>query len=715
MLRLFFLALILLLTGCNQSVWNDPYPAAESGSNTLYLAFQERPKHLDPAIAYSTDAYEIIGQIVEPPLQYDYLKRPYTLIPLTLRNMPDIQYLDATGKPLANNAPVAAIAQSIYTLHLTPGIFYQPHPAFARDRLGQYTYWPLTASAWRQLNRWQDFTHNGTQELTAADYVYAIKRLASPQTNCPILGIMSDNIVGMKHLAVKLAHDHPHPGVDEFIDLDHYTLRGVRQIDRYTLQIHLYGKYPQFSYWLAMPFFAPIPRAVDAFYHQPGMSAHNFTLDWHPVGTGPYQLTLMNPNWRMVLSRNPNFHHERYPNTGSTDDAAKGLLRDAGKPLPFIDDIVFSLEKETIPYWNKFLQGYYDYSAISTDNFNQAIATGIKGNPHVTPALRNQGITLSTATLPDVSYIAFNMHDSTVGGNSMRARQLRQAISIAVDYEEFITIFLNGRGIPAQSPIPPGIFGYDDTPADINPVTYHLVDGHIERRSITDARRLLAEAGYPNGRDSQTGAPLVLYYDNTFTGPNAKAYVDWMVSQLARLNIQLVSRSSDFNRFEDKIRHGTTQIFVGGWNADYPDPENFLALFYGPNSKLSSGGENDANYHNPAYDALFEQMKNMDNTPQRFAIIQQMVKILQQDAPWMFGYFPRQYVLRQAWIGPTKPMPIANNTIKYIHLNPALREQNRNRWNHPIVWPLLVIAGILLLAGLSMWRIKRRRDERTAS
>ena len=105
----------------------------------------------------------------------------------------------------------------------------------------------------------------------------------------------------------------------------------------------------------------------------------------------------------------------------------------------------------------------------------------------------------------------------------------------------------------------------------------------------------------------------------------------------------------------------------------------------------------------------------MDNTPQRFASIQQMVKILQQDAPWMFGYFPRQYVLRQAWIGPTKPMPIANNTIKYIHLNPALREQERTRWNRPVVWPLAAIAGILPLAGLSMWRIKRRRDERTAS
>lgn len=714
MLRLFpFVLILLLLTACGQSVWNDPYPATESGSNTLYLSFTERPKHLDPAIAYSTDAYEIIGQIVEPPLQYNYLQRPYALIPLTLSHMPEVVYVDAAGKALPDQAPAASIAESIYTLQLKPGIYYQPHPAFARNPANQNNYLPLPAATWQHIERWQDFTHTGTQELTAADYVYAIKRLASPQTNCPVLDIMADNIVGMKQLAAQLAQDHPHPTADEFIDLDRYPLRGVRQLDRYTWQIRLHGKYPQFSYWLAMPFFAPVPRAVDAFYHQPGMSAHNFTLDWHPVGTGPYQLTLMDPNWRMVLARNPNFHGETYPGTGSAEDAAKGLLRDAGKPLPFIDHIVFSLEKETIPYWNKFLQGYYDYSAISSDNFNQAIATDAQGLPHVTPALQRQGITLSTATLPVVSYIAFNMHDSTVGGDSERARKLRQAISIAVNYEEFITIFLNGRGIPAQSPLPPGIFGHQRS--DIDPIIYHLVNGHIERRPLTEARAMLAQAGYPDGRDIQTGAPLVLYYDNTFTGPNAKAYVDWMVAQLAKLNIQLISRSSDFNRFEDKVRHGTTQIFVDGWNADYPDPENFLALFYGPNSKLTSGGENDANYHNPRYDALFEQMKNMDNTPQRLAIIQQMVGILQQDAPWMFGYFPRQYVLRQAWIGATKPLPITESTLKYIRLNPALREQHRARWNQPIVWPLFVLTGLLASALWTVWRIKRQRDRSTAS
>ena len=84
-------------------------------------------------------------------------------------------------------------------------------------------------------------------------------------------------------------------------------------IDRYHYQIKIHGFYPQFKYWLAMPFFAPIPWEAIHFYSQQGMAEHNITLDWYPVGTGPYLLTENNPNRQMVLTRNPNFHGELYP------------------------------------------------------------------------------------------------------------------------------------------------------------------------------------------------------------------------------------------------------------------------------------------------------------------------------------------------------------------------------------------------------------------
>ena len=122
-----------------------------------------------------------------------------------------------------------------------------------------------------------------------------------------------------------------------------------------------------------MPFFAPVPWEADAFYSQPGMKERNISLDWYPLGTGPYMLTVNNPNRQMVMERNPNFHGERYPLEGENGDAGQGYLDDAGRQLPMIDKVIYSLEKEAIPTWNKFLQGYYDASGVSSDSFDQAI------------------------------------------------------------------------------------------------------------------------------------------------------------------------------------------------------------------------------------------------------------------------------------------------------------------------------------------------------
>jgi len=74
------------------------------------------------------------------------------------------------------------------------------------------------------------------------------------------------------------------------------------------------------------------------------------------------------------------------------------------------------------------------------------------------------------------------------------------------------------------------------------------------------------------------------------------------------------------------------QLYFLGWNADYPDPENFLFLLAGAQSKVRVGGENASNYHNPEFDRLFEQMKNMYNSPERQALIDRMVAIARRDA-----------------------------------------------------------------------------------
>jgi len=704
----------MLAAACGSSEWNDPYPAADQGKNILYSAFTERPKHLDPVQSYSENEAVFNAQIYEPPLQYQYLKRPYTLVPLTAMEMPTVRYYDKAGSRLPDDAEPNRIAYSVYQIRIRPGILYQPHPAFAKDKDGRSLYQNLKPEELKNIYALSDFKQRGTRELTAEDYVYEIKRLAHPRLSSPIFGLMSEYIIGLKQYAATLKQADQElvakHGKDSWLDLTRYPLEGVEAVDRYTFTVKVKGKYPQFAYWLAMPFFAPVPVEVDRFYWQPGMAEKNLTLDWYPVGTGPYMLSENNPNSRMVLERNPNFHGETYPSSGAPGDAKAGLLKDAGKPLPFIDKAVFSRERESIPYWNKFLQGYYDASGISSDSFDQAVQVGTQGEAVVTEAMRKRGIRLETSVATSIIYMGFNMLDPVVGGYSERARKLRQAISIAIDYEEYISIFANGRGIPAQGPIAPGIWGFRSGKAGINPVVYDWVDGQAKRKSIETARELLAEAGYPDGRDAKTGAPLLLNFDVTARGPDDKARLDWLRKQFAKLNLQLVVRATDYNRFQEKIRKGDAQIFNWGWNADYPDPENFLFLLNGAQGKVKFDGENAANYDNPEYNELFERMKNMEDSPERQAIIDKMVSIVRNDAPWVWGFYPKDFGLYHDWISNVKPNQMARNNLKYERINPALRSKERREWNKPVLWPVLLIVAVLVVSAIPAVRSYRRKE-----
>ncbi len=263
------------------------------------------------------------------------------------------------------------------------------------------------------------------------------------------------------------------------------------------------------------------------------------TLDWYPVGTGPSCCSENNPNLRMVLTRNPNFHGELYPSEGMPGDAEPGFSP-TRQPLPFIDAPSIAWRRK-----NSLLEqippGYYDSSGISSDAFDQAVQIDAQGEPILTDAMREQGIPLLTSVEPSIFYLGFNMLDPVVGGDSQRARLLRRAISIAVDYEEFISIFANGRGVVAQGPIPPGIFGHREGEAGINPFVYEWRDGRPVRRSLDEARVLMEQAGYPGGIERETGRTLTINYEAVATGPDDRARLNWIRKQFAKLGIDLVS------------------------------------------------------------------------------------------------------------------------------------------------------------------------------
>ena len=189
--------IIVILTGvagtaCSDQPWNSPYPPDQAAENVLYSSFSERPKHLDPAQSYSSNEVVFTGQIYEPPLQYHFLKRPYQLEPATATAMPVPYYLDEGGQRMPDNAPADDIAYSVYDIEIRPGVRYQPHPVFATDEDGQFLYHDLSEADLDSVKTLSDFSHNGTRELIAEDYVYQIKRLAHPRLHSPIFGLMSD-------------------------------------------------------------------------------------------------------------------------------------------------------------------------------------------------------------------------------------------------------------------------------------------------------------------------------------------------------------------------------------------------------------------------------------------------------------------------------------------------------------------------------------------
>nr|WP_242602135.1 ABC transporter substrate-binding protein [Legionella nagasakiensis] len=713
-LRVWFI-LLLLPSGVYAGNWilNNPYPASESLQRIYYTSFSEQPKTLDPAKSYSSNEYQFIAQIYEPILQYDYLQRPYQLIPLTAVKLPEVHYYDEQGKVLTQPQS-GQVAYSIYTIHITPGIYYQPHPAFAQDEHGHYFYHQLSAEFLddHDINQLSDFEHVGTRELIADDYIYEIKRIANPAVNSPIYGLMSEYIKGFRDYGATLPGNGSGKG---YIDLRQYPLSGVRKIDDYAFEITINGQYTQFLFWLAMPFFSPIPWEAERFYAQPDMDDRNLGLGWYPVGTGPFMLSENNPNSRMVLDKNPNYRDTYFPTSTNQEDKQKGYLHHQGERLPLIEKAVYTLEKEAIPRWSKFLQGYYDLSGISADSFDQAIQITRSGDAKLTPAMHAKGMRLTQVIDASIFYLGFNMLDNVVGGNSERARKLRQAISIAINYDENIAIFFNGRGEPAQGPIPPGIFGYRDGKEGINPYVYAWDGNTAKRRPIEDAKALMKDAGYPDGLDPATGKPLILHYDVPATGgPDDKERLNWMRKQFARIGISLNIRATQYNRFQEKMRSGNAQIFSWGWNADYPDPENFLFLLYGPNGKVRYGGENASNYQNATYDRLFNVMKNHDNDEKRQQLIDQMVSIVRKDAPWVWGINSESLVLTQQWVSPLKPNTISSNTLKYMAIDVPLRNALRAAWNKPVLWPIGLLLGLCLLFLLPFAVAYRRKQQRCA-
>lgn len=633
-----------LLAGCG----NDPHPPPLHEKHpdgtpwrVGYRVFPDDPKTLDPQVSYDTTGHALIANVYECPLQY----HPFKTDPYEL--IPCL--LEEMPRRTREED-----GRETYLFTLKKGLTFHDDPCFTA-------------------------TGGKGREVTAEDMAYIFKRIADPKVECPIFATLQDYVEGLgaafAEAKAKLRFDYDKP------------LPGLEVVDRYTFRLHLTKAYPQILYWFAMPFTAPVPREAVEYYDgrlHDGVFRDQFKF--HPVGTGAFVLR----DWRrrslIRLTRFERYRATRFPDGGwgAEDDARFRPL--AGKPLPFLDEIQLMIIRESVPAWLLFRQGYLDSSGVSKDAFDSVISPA----QGLTPEFARRGVRLYKEVEPCTYFLVFNMNDPVVGKN----RKLRQAICCAYDEDRAIQIFQNGMGVNAQQLLPPGVYGHE--PGFRNPLKQHDMDL---------ARKLLKEAGFPDGVDPKTGQPLELTLDVTVEGPESRQHAQFEKAQLESLGLRVKIEENMWSRQQEKFDSGNFQIIGYGWMADYPDPENFLFLFYGRNA--APQGNNYSRYSNPEFDRLFERMRAMDDSPQRLDVIRQLGSILNEDCPWVLESHPVNFALTQSWYPRVSSNPLLAGSSKYADVDIESRKAFQQAWNRPVMWPLALV--VVLAAAVLMWTWNARR------
>ena len=565
----------------------------------FYTSHRDDIKTWDPANAYDTISLDVVPAVYETLYQYDYLSETYKIIPLLAADMPTFSLDKLTVK-----------------IPIKRGVKFQDDPCFKES--------------------------NGKgRELKAQDFVYAFKRLALPALQSQGWWILDGKIVGINAFHDKLLETQK----TELAKIFSENIEGIKAIDDYTLQLKLIKPYPQLMYILAMSFTAPVAEeAVKVYADEQG------NLTDHPVGTGPFILKTWDRGRRVFLEKNPNHHAEFYPTTGSIEYRKSGLLADAGKPLPFLDQISINVVKEQQPAWLNFMKGLEDIMGIPKDNFQQAIVNQV----NLSPELASKGIRLHIETGVTFYFISLNMKDKLIGVNKF----LRQAISSAIDREKWIEIFTNGRGRKAVSALPPGV---PDRPVNSN-IKYDY--------NLARAKELLKKAGYPEGK----GLPPI-NFDMRGADSVNRQMGEFFTKQFSAIGIKLNVIYNTFPAFLEKSKQGDLQISYGGWAMDYPDPENVYQLLYGANK---APGPNDTNFDHPEMNKLYEKMSTIDPGPKRADLIMQMDALLQEECPWALGYYHSTYAISQAWLLNYRGSDIITNKYKYYRIDKSIKKRYRN-------------------------------------
>jgi len=470
------------------------------------------------------------------------------------------------------------------------------------------------------------------------DVFYSLKRLADDEHKLENWWLLDGTILGFnKYLEEQNA-------ADEF-DYD-APVEGFHKINDLEFDIVLEKPVYRFLYILTMFQTSVLPREAVEYYKD------NFARN--PVGTGPFILDTWVPKQSLTADRNPTYHAVLYPERSewSREDKRNRLHRAAGKQVPFVDRIEFTMFAEDQPMWLEFSKGKLGYSQVPEDYFTDAFDLASKG---LKEDWLRKGIRAHSNMLLDFTFRGFNMEDDLLGGYTPEKIALRRAISYAIDLEEINKTFYNGRRIVYDGPIPPGLEGH---PKD------HRSPAAARGPNLSKAKQLLAEAGYPNG----DGLPPIRFVTSQNTINNAVS--EMVKRQLAEVNIKFEPVFLDFSTLIENINKKKAPMFGFAWASDYPDAENNLALFYGPNE---APGSNHYNYKRPEYDVLYEKVLTMGPSAERTKIYEQMRDMVLEDCVYVGGMARERFYLINPWLLNCKPTERYYGWFKYLDVDNAAR------------------------------------------
>jgi len=500
-----------------------------------------------------------------------------------------------------------------YTFKLHKGIFFQPDPAFKDQR----------------------------RELIAADYAYSIKRFVDPANRSPWRFLVDGKIVGLDAVAKKATQG-------KRFDYD-AKVAGLELVDRYTLRVHLTETDYNFAYIMAMPSMSAVAREVIEMYAE--------DTNAHPVGTGPYKLASWTRKAKMVLEANPDYREVVWdfaPSNDPRDQAAVAAMK--GKRIPQIGRVEISVIEEEQSRWLAFQRGEIDF----IDRFGSFAPIAIPGNK-LAPDLAKRGISWDRSVEPEVTYYFFNMKDATLGGYTKEKLALRRALMLAYDIREEIEVIRKGQAIADESPVPPGVVGYDPTYRSI--IRYDPVL----------ANQLLDYFGYKKGgdgyRNDPAGKPLTVVLTSE---PQAisREYDELWKKSLDAIGLRFEARKGPFSDNLKAAEACQLAMWGAAWIADYPDGENFMQLSYGPNIHQS----NHACYESAAYDAMYVKMKNMPDSPERNRLFLLMSRQMEVDGVWKMGVSRYRNVLVYPQLKGYRYHPILVSAWEFMDLDPTLRK-----------------------------------------